>query len=456
MANQKKPRPDWWPKWFDGTRIGEEMFCREFLRSNKLLYANRAFFTVNGLLVDDTPLRDAILKKIRTFAMTGITKKIQSIIDLLKIMAYVDDFPPEEDRIHFLNGTLFLDGHFEPGKDKIVRARIPINYDPEAPQPRRWLKFLEELLEPEDILTLQEYLGYCLIPTNKAQRMMMVKGGGGEGKSQIGAIIKKLLGFLCKDGSIAKITENRFARADLENILLMVDDDMSMDKLKHTNYLKSMTTAKGKVDLELKGKQSYQGYMYTRLLAFSNGDLQSLYDRSNGFYRRQLILTTKPRDPNRVDDPDLADKMCEELPGILLWMLDGLFRLSRNDFRFTESAKAKASKEAQKQDGNNVLLFMQADDYVKYGEDGEASSQELYAVYCLWCNENGYPPLKQRSVSDYLVANARDYGLEYVNTVHNLDGRRVRGFKGIKLKADTGLRSRLGYQRAWPDDNPFE
>ena len=33
--------------------------------------------------------------------------------------------------------------------------------------------------------------------------------------------------------------------------------------------------------------------MFARLLAFSNGDLQALYDRSDGFYRRQLVLTTK-------------------------------------------------------------------------------------------------------------------------------------------------------------------
>jgi len=49
--------------------------------------------------------------------------------------------------------------------------------------------------------------------------------------------------------------------------------------------------------------------MYARLLAFSNDDLQSLYDRSNGFYRRQLILTTKEKPANRVDDPDIAEKM---------------------------------------------------------------------------------------------------------------------------------------------------
>ena len=98
-----------------------------------------------------------------------------------------------------------------------------------------------------------------------------------------------------KDGSIGKISENRFARADLEHILLCVDDDMRMEALRQTNYVKSIVTAQGKMDLERKGKQSYQGWMFARLLAFSNGDLQALYDRSDGFYRRQLVLTTKEK-----------------------------------------------------------------------------------------------------------------------------------------------------------------
>lgn len=84
---------------------------------------------------------------------------------------------------------------------------------------------------------------------------------------------------------------------------------MKMEALKQTNYVKSIVTAQGKMDLERKSVQSYQGWMYARLLAFSNGDLQSLYDRSNGFYRRQLILTTKEKPANRVDDPDIAEKM---------------------------------------------------------------------------------------------------------------------------------------------------
>lgn len=124
------------------------------------------------------------------------------------------------------NGTLFLDGTFAEGKPKIVRNRFPVAYNSNAPKPALWLQFLDGLLYPEDIPTLQEYIGYCLIPSNKGQRMMVIKGSGGEGKSQIGAVLGTLFGSNMKDGSIGKISENRFARADLEHILLCVDDDM--------------------------------------------------------------------------------------------------------------------------------------------------------------------------------------------------------------------------------------
>ena len=205
----------------------------------------------------------------------------------------------------------------------MIRNRLPVRYNPKAAQPTHWLRFLFDLLHPEDIPTVQEFIGYCLIPSNKGQRMMVIKGRGGEGKSQIGVVLSKLFGTNMKDGSIGKISENRFARADLEHILLCVDDDMRMEALRQTNYVKSIVTAQGQMDLERKGKQSYQGWMYARLLAFSNGDLQALYDRSDGFYRRQLVLTTRDKPADRVDDPDIAEKMAAEAEGIFLWAFEG-------------------------------------------------------------------------------------------------------------------------------------
>ena len=81
---------------------------------------------------------------------------------------------------------------------------------------------------------------------------MVIKGSGGEGKSQIGVVLSRLFGCNMKDGSIGKISENRFARADLEHTLLCVDDDMRMEALRQTNYVKSIVTAQGQMDLERK------------------------------------------------------------------------------------------------------------------------------------------------------------------------------------------------------------
>ena len=185
---------------------------------------------------------------------------------------------------------------------------------------------MDKFRMPVDAVMFQEFVGYLLLPTNKAQRMMIIKGNGGEGKSQIGTVLKKLFGINAKDGSISKISENQFARADLEHIHLLIDDDMRMEALKQTNYVKSLVTA---------------------------------------------------------------------------------------------------------------------------------TSKELMAVYAVWCDDNGFAPLKSRTVSDFLIANAPKYHIEHTNNIHSVDGRRVWGFKGIRLMIDAGVRSRDGLLQVYAKDNPF-
>lgn len=428
----KKLRSPDAPFWFDGKSINEALFCDDFLSRHKLVYTDGAFFTPDGRVTDELPLRGEIFEELRCCAVSNIPRKISNIMELMKLAARVEGLPPESDRIHLANGTLMLDGSFTEGRSKIVRSRLPVAYDPNAPKPERWLKFLGELLYPEDIPTLQEFIGYCLIPSNKGQRMMVIKGSGGEGKSQIGAVLSSLFGCNIKDGSIGKISENRFARADLEHVLLCIDDDMCMEALRQTNYVKSIVTAQGKMDLERKGKQSYQGWMYARLLAFSNGDLQALFDRSDGFYRRQLVLTTREKAADRVDDPDLAEKMKVEIEGIFLWAFEGLQRLAANNFKFTESARTRENREAVKRDNNNVYDFLESEGYIRLKADACISSKDCYEIYRMWCEENNLMALKPRSFSDALVAASGKYNLEYCNNIINAAGRRVRGFYGIE------------------------
>lgn len=419
------------PRWMQDKHFNEVLFCEDFLSAHPMVCVDGSFFTVEGRVTDEEGIRKQIYEMLRPHFTSGTARRATTLLETLRLEAYTPELPIQEDRIHVANGTLFLNSEFCAEKE-FCRNRLPIRYDPSAPQPETWLRFLSDLLEAEDILTLQEYLGYCLIPTNRGQVMMLLKGNGGEGKSRIGVVMQKMLGSNLKNGSIAKVERSPFARADLEHELLMVDDDMKLEALQSTHYLKSLITAEMPMDLERKGEQSYQGKMYVRFLAFSNGDLESLYDHSDGFYRRQLILSVKKKPLDRADDPFLADKLCGEIEGIFLWCLEGLRRLQSSNFRFTESSQTKANREDARREADNVLLFLRSEGYIRLKADSAIPSAALYGIYTMWCSDNAYKPRSARTVSMTLKKHADEFGLEHDNHIQNALGKRVNGFWGIE------------------------
>ena len=420
------------PEWVDGKEIHEVLFCKEFLADHPMVSMGGTFFTVEGLVSDENLLKKEIYDCIKHHVSMGLPKKVSNLLEVLRMECSTDDLPFHTERIHAANGTLFLDGAFTPKKE-FCRNRLPVAYNPDAPEPVEWLKFCSQLFYEEDIPTVQEFLGYCLIPSTKGQKMLLLVGKGGEGKSRVGIVLQALLGGNMKTGSIAKVENSPFARADLQNMLVMVDDDMKLEALTQTNNIKAIVTSELPMDLEKKGQQSYQGDLRVRFLAFGNGTLQALHDRSFGFFRRQIILEARQRDPNREDDPFLAEKLCAEKEGIFLWALEGLHRLIRNNYHFTLSDRAEANMEAAVADGNNIVKFMRSEGYFRFKADCETSSRDFYEVYKLWCSDNALNPLSQKSLTNYLKQNESAYNLEYTNKVHIGGGRYARGFVGIEL-----------------------
>ena len=420
------------PEWYDGKHVNEVKFCEEFLKSHPMKSVNGTFFTVEGRVTDEDKLRREIYEMLKPLFSTALGKRVNNLLDALRLEAYAPDLPIQRDRIHVANGTLFLNGTFTPERG-FCRNRLPVAYNENAKSPETWLHFLGELLYPEDIPTLQEFMGYCFLPTTKGQKMLMLIGRGGEGKSRIGVVLRALLGSNMATGSIAKIESSRFARADLEHELVMLDDDMKLEALPQTNHIKAIVTAELPMDLERKGQQSYQGDLYVRFLGFGNGSLKALYDRSDGFFRRQIILTTKPKDANRMDDPFIAEMMCAEAEGIFLWCLEGLRRLISNDYRFTLSERARENMAEAVSDGNNAVDFMRSEGSIRLKAAADASSRDVYAVYTLWCEDNVLHPLSARSLSAHLNENQREYNIEPTNNLYLPGGRRVRGYIGIEV-----------------------
>lgn len=405
----EEPMIDWLD---EKNKIIEGAFAEYYIKKHPMICIHEKLFTFDGIISDESGIKNDIYFMIRPYVTSGLAKKVDHLLDTIKLEAYSEPLPLQMDRIHVSNGTLFMNGEFTEQKDFCLN-RLPVIYNPDEEKPVRWLRFVEELLNPEDILTLQEYIGYMLLPVTKAQKMMLIIGKGGEGKSRIGLVLRELFCNNMYSCSLSKIETDKFARVNLEYMLVTVDDDMKLEALPQTNHIKSIVTLEDKIDLERKKEQSYQGVVYARIIAFGNGGLHALYDKTDGFYRRQLILTTKDKVEGREDDPYLIDKLRKERDGIFLWALEGLHRLISNNYVFTESMDAKQNLVDAQEEGNNILAFMKSDGYIQFETGKKMSSTDFYNIYVSWCEDNLEKPRASAGFLHYIKENQKRYGLIY-------------------------------------------
>lgn len=61
------------------------------------------------------------------------------------------------------------------------------------------------------------------------------------------------------------------------------------------------------------------------------------------------------------------------------------------------------------QDGNNIIVFMQSEGYIRLEKGTHATSKQLYSAYSQWCEDNLEKPLGERSFSNF-------YGRMRINT----------------------------------------
>jgi putative DNA primase/helicase len=76
------------------------------------------------------------------------------------------------------------------------RVAVPFAYDAAAPEPTRWLAFLDQLWpdDPESIAALQEFFGYVLSGRTDLHKILLLIGPTRSGKGTIARVLGALLG----------------------------------------------------------------------------------------------------------------------------------------------------------------------------------------------------------------------------------------------------------------------
>lgn len=413
--------------------IDEPLFVGYYIDKYKVQQLNGKFYDMDGLQEDDR-VKMNISHEIFPYYRTRIKERVNTLFNAMKILMENGRTKVMEERIDVANGILSYDGKFFPEK-MICTHRFDVHYShhrPENCEPEKFLAFLHELLEDDDIITLQEYLGYCLVPCTRGQAAMFIIGNGGEGKSRLGIILKELFGNAMVTANLHRIETDKFFVSNLVDKLLMVDDDLQLQALSSTGTFKTIVTAETPIEVERKFEQSFQANIYCRFLCFGNGSPRALYDKTEGFSRRMIILSTKPKRPDRVDNPYIADDFIEEKTRIFYWLFDGLRRLVANDFKFTLSAKTLQNRREAIGNNCNIIDFL-ADNWIAFDPNGSISSVNLYNIYCSWCANNGLEYMKRDSFINWVRMNESKYKIKYASNIISED-KRVRGFRGIYKK----------------------
>ena len=139
--------------WYNGKDVYEVSFCNEFLEEHPMKFVDGKFYNTDGA-VDIQTVRKMISDKLLAEQVQkDFAKRVNALTGALQSICYAPDFEGGTDEIHLLNGVLTTDMEFRPDELKICKNRLNVCYNPTAPEPERWLAFLNDLLEPEDIKT---------------------------------------------------------------------------------------------------------------------------------------------------------------------------------------------------------------------------------------------------------------------------------------------------------------
>lgn len=421
-------------------KIDEKVYITEFVKSHGVKCINGQLYSVDSV-IPDGKAKQIIIKEILYYVKTNHGDKAEKLLKGIKSYCYIEPPKPSLDKIHFKNGTLSKDenGLFTIWSDKkeFCINRIDSNYNPSAPIPKLFYNYLQEVYYPDDIKTLQQYCGYCLIPTTALQKALMVIGDGGEGKSVVGSILHGIFGNSNIYRAKIKKLNSEFGQCDLFGKLLMIDDDLSENALTDTSIFKELVTAKREITVNKKYVQGFTFTPYARFIIFGNFTLQALYDISNGFARRQLVLQAKPKNENRVDNPFLDEQIVKnEAEGVINWLVQGLNDLIKNKFKLYVSERTNEASEQLKKESDSVLLFLDECSDIVIKPELMIHSDELYKCYVEFCEDNILLTLKSKTFVSALKSKGKRRGIAYDTNI-NIRGKRKRGFRGVGYDIST-------------------
>lgn len=410
-ARQNKLEVSDFQEWYVSTEKGLKfmpgVLAEHMAESENVFYAAETYYVYrNGVYVEMPELEAQKLIRDRMISTETKMNQITDAEHQWRILVQKD--------LRELNANPFIinlkNGLYNLQEDKLVEhtpdyystVQLNASYDPKAQCPR-FKQYLKEVLDADQIPLIQEMLGYFLVPITRAQKCFVIVGEGGAGKSQLLLVLNQvLLGSENVSNVSWQALNERFKTAELFGKLANIFADLPTKNIDDNGIFKALV-GEDYLTVEKKNKNPFSFQSKARLLFSCNTIPRNLGDKSEGFYRRLILIRFDHAVPEDIKDPNLLEKLRNEADGIFLFALEGLRRLIGNNYKFSVTERNIRELDQYREESDNVLSFV--GECCELGEGFDYGSTELYNAYKGFCDDSGVKPYSQKNFVKQLMAN---------------------------------------------------
>jgi putative DNA primase/helicase len=310
---------------------------------------------------------------------------------------------------------------------------VGFDFEPLAPPPHQWLSFLTSIW-PDDldcIATLQEWFGLMLVPDTSFQKILMLTGAARGGKGTICRALQKLVGKLnCCSPSLNDLGRPFGLSPMIGKSVAIIGDAMLSGRSDTAMIVERLKGISGEDEqtIDIKHKSPITTRLSVRLTLAAN-ELPKLKDASSAIVSRLVVLPITNSWLGR-EDRTLDSKIAAELPGILLWAVEGLVRLRRRGYFVQPKAGGEMVEELQNI-SSPVKQFVA--ERCVLDPQATVTIDEIYSSWKSWCEDEGRDHIGPKNL---FARDLRSAFPKVANYRQRLTEGRKRSYRGIRLRRD--------------------
>jgi len=400
----------------------------------------------NGKIYDKIQAETIIKEETEKLIPYCSTHDRHEVINKIKAQTYTDleNFDSDPNLITLENGILNLETMklSKHSPDHLSRVLLPVEYSkPEFDdiednlKDTLFWKFLkssftvDNKFRKKDFKTVLEIIASPIIKRHVDEKAFMFLGNGENGKSVCLGYIESMIGRNnISNVSLQDIADDKFMRANLSGKSANIFPDLEKNELKHTGKIKAITSNEG-MEVQEKHQQAFTLYPFAKLM-FSCNKFPKVFDQTQGFFRRWLIIKWSrnfENDPERIEY--LREKLADNQEEKNL-VFSCLVKIANNLNKVGKFTYSKDWKTIQREWNANADPL---DDFVNnyiIDSDFNKSKRETYQFYKQIMHDRSETPL---GIGQFAKKFAEYYEFDRI-TNESTSGRTERVWLNIDFK----------------------